>query len=77
MLTGERWRLSYELREQPVSADRPEPSAHSEERWVARFMDEFDAEEVTDEAESAPPGGEGAQDDERGAKAVTSNEKGT
>jgi DNA polymerase III subunit gamma/tau len=59
-LTGERWRLSYELREEDeaVSADRPEPTERSEDEWVAHFMQEFDAEELT------------------GDEAVTSNEKG-
>jgi DNA polymerase-3 subunit gamma/tau len=48
-LTGERWRLSYELREEQEPAEQAAPSGHSEEQWVARFMDEFDAEELTDE----------------------------
>jgi DNA polymerase-3 subunit gamma/tau len=47
-VTGRRWRLSYELREELDRAGRPEIS--SEEEWVARFMEEFDAEEITDEA---------------------------
>ena len=60
---GGRWRLSYELRDEPASEEPPGSPERSEEEWVARFMQEFDAEEVTD-------------DGERGAEAVTSNEKG-
>jgi hypothetical protein len=62
-LTGRRWRLSYELREglTEESAEEPEEGG-SEERWLARFMEEFDAEEIP------------AEDD--GERAVTSNEKG-
>jgi len=43
-LTGQRLRVAYELREQlaGVAGER----AHSEEEWVARFIDEFDAEEL-------------------------------
>ncbi len=58
-LTGERWRLSYELREEAVSADRPEPTERSEDEWVARFMQEFDAEELTED--------EAVTSDEKGA----------
>jgi DNA polymerase III subunit gamma/tau len=61
-LTGTRWRLSYELRELAVEAGQDAEEA-SEERWLARFMEEFDAVEVP-------------LDDEPGASAVTSNEKG-
>jgi DNA polymerase III subunit gamma/tau len=45
-LTGERWRLSYELREALADGATDEPSERSEEEWVARFMREFDAEEI-------------------------------
>jgi len=47
-VTGRRWRLSYELREELDRAGRPEIS--SEEEWVRRFMEEFDAEDITDES---------------------------
>ncbi len=61
-LTGVRWRVSYELREE-LDADGDAGAAeHSEEEWVARFMREFDAEELTET--------------QRDAQAVTSNEKG-
>ncbi len=63
-LAGGRWKLRYELRDTPASQGEPGSPARSEEEWVARFMEEFDAEELTD-----------AQD-ERGAQAATSNEKG-
>ncbi len=46
-LTGERWRLSYELREELVDGETGEPEGRTEEEWVARFMREFDAEEIT------------------------------
>jgi DNA polymerase-3 subunit gamma/tau len=65
-LTKVRWRLAYELREdleaEGAGADIEDGS---EERWLARFMEEFDAEEI--------PGEAGAGGDEA---AVTSNEKG-
>ncbi len=63
-LAGGRWKLRYELRDTPASEGEQGSPARSEEEWVARFMEEFDAEELTD-----------AQD-ERGAQAATSNEKG-
>jgi DNA polymerase III subunit gamma/tau len=63
-LAGGRWKLRYELRDTPGAPGEQGPPARSEEEWVARFMEEFDAEELTD-----------AQD-ERGAQAATSNEKG-
>jgi DNA polymerase-3 subunit gamma/tau len=63
-LAGGRWKLRYELRDTPASDREQGAPVRSEEEWVARFMEEFDAEELTD-----------AQD-ERGAQAATSNEKG-
>ncbi len=63
-LAGGRWKLRYELRDTPAGEDEQVEPARSEEEWVARFVEEFDAEELTD-----------AQD-ERGAQAATSNEKG-
>jgi hypothetical protein len=55
-VTGRRWRLSYELREELDRAGRPE--INSEEEWVARFMEEFDAEEITEQDDAAVAGGE-------------------
>ena len=66
-IAGGRWRLSYELREQLAAEDRPGAVEHSEEEWIRRFMEEFDAEEI---------GGESAQDGERDVEVATSNEKG-
>jgi DNA polymerase-3 subunit gamma/tau len=64
-LTGTRWRLSYELREDLASEPAEEPDdGGSEERWLARFMEEFDAEEIP------------VEQDGEGEPAVTSNEKG-
>ncbi len=67
-VTGGRWRLSYELRDALAEEGRPEEGGHTEEEWVARFMQEFDAEELHEEIDSAPG--------ERDTRAVTSNEKG-
>ena len=66
-IAGGRWRLSYELREELPAEDRPGAVEHSEEEWIRRFMEEFDAEEI---------GGESAQDVERDVEVATSNEKG-
>jgi hypothetical protein len=78
-LAGGRWRLRYELRETPASEDGAAAGGRSEEEWVARFKEEFDAEELTDE-ESRNGGEAQASDedvqDERGAQAATGNEKG-
>jgi DNA polymerase III subunit gamma/tau len=55
-VTGGRWRLSYEL----LEADAELASggeAPTEEEWVRRFMEEFDAEELLSDQE---PGGRGA-----------------
>jgi DNA polymerase-3 subunit gamma/tau len=77
-IAGGRWRLSYELRDALAGEDRPGSAEHSEEEWVARFMQEFDAEEITGEWEAAS----GAQDagvdarENGGAQPVVSNEKG-
>jgi DNA polymerase-3 subunit gamma/tau len=71
-VAGGRWRLSYELREELPAEDGAPARQHTEEEWVARFMEEFDAEEVTGDWQLEP----GAEDDERGVEPVTSNEKG-
>jgi hypothetical protein len=73
-VAGGRWRLSYELRDELAAADAPDSHERSEEEWVARFMREFDAEELTDEGE--PVDAQDARTDERGAQPVISNEKG-
>jgi DNA polymerase III subunit gamma/tau len=79
-LAGGRWRLRYELRDTPVSEDQQSVGAPSEEELIARLVDEFDAEEITEQqspGEASAPGGEGAREDgERSAGALTSNEEG-
>ncbi len=47
-LAGGRWRLRYELRETPAGEAHEVVQERSEEEWVARFVDEFDAEELTE-----------------------------
>jgi hypothetical protein len=73
-VTGTRWRLSYELREHAAGGEAGESSEQSEEDWVRRLMDEFDAEEIHEDWQAEP--GAGAQDAEPGPRAATSNEKG-
>jgi DNA polymerase-3 subunit gamma/tau len=67
-VTGGRWRLSYELRGELDSDEREEPVPSSEEEWVRRFMDEFDAEELP------PTGALGVG--ENGAERAGNEEKG-
>jgi DNA polymerase-3 subunit gamma/tau len=70
VVTGGRWKLLYELREdlgELVAPDGP-GDGDSEERRLARFMEEFDAEDITPEAGS---GGE-----ETDLPTLTGNEKG-
>ena len=65
VVTGARWRLSYELREELAGESAAQAAdGDSQERWLARFMEEFDAEEIP------------ADQDGDGEPAVTSNEKG-
>jgi DNA polymerase-3 subunit gamma/tau len=72
-VTGVRWRLAFELRDTLGSGQHEshEP-ARSEEEWVARFMEEFDAEEIPGEWDHAH--GADAQGEE--LEAATSEEKG-
>jgi DNA polymerase-3 subunit gamma/tau len=85
-VTGRRWRLSYELREEVQQNSRAGgPSEGGEEDWVRRLIDEFNAEELP---EGWEPGGEvsagrggaraaaGGDGEEHGVRAVSSNEKG-
>ena len=71
VITTTRWRLSYELREGLPAKGEDGPEEHSEERRLARFMEEFDAEEVPGEW---GPATEPGQDGE--AQTVNGNEKG-
>jgi DNA polymerase III subunit gamma/tau len=87
-VTGRRWRLSYELHEGVGPYPSAESAPASEEDWVRRFMDEFDAEEVpsgwqpdaSESADGEPAGGEriggGRADRERAASATSSERKG-
>jgi DNA polymerase-3 subunit gamma/tau len=59
-VTGRRWRLSYELHDGLAEPDAGPASSGSEEEWLRRFMQEFDAEELPAD---------------NGAQAVTSDEK--
>jgi DNA polymerase-3 subunit gamma/tau len=45
-VSGRPWDLSYELREELEGRAGSGPPRPSEEEWVRRFMEEFDAEEV-------------------------------
>jgi len=83
-ITGRRWRLSYELQDGLAAPDGAPPPSGSEEEWLKRFIEEFDAEELTGEANGgeangAEPDGDGADGDGAEAdraEAVTSEEKG-
>jgi DNA polymerase-3 subunit gamma/tau len=71
-VTGARWRLSYELREQP-GEEAGDGSERGEEDWVRRFIEEFDAEEIGgDWVSLSTSDGE----DERG-RTLSGNEKGS
>jgi DNA polymerase-3 subunit gamma/tau len=68
-VTGGRWHLSYELRGELDAREREQPAASSEEEWVRRFMEEFDAEELPSTG-AVPVGENGAEragDEEKGA----------
>ncbi len=58
-ITGRRWRLSYELHDGLEADESEEGTAQSEEEWVKRFMEEFDAEEL--------PGDEALSSEQKGA----------
>ncbi len=66
-VTGRRWRLSYELHEQLSGAEGEGPL--SEEEWLKRFIEEFDAEELPIEEGAATNGaaGEAARNDQEEA----------
>lgn len=59
-VTGQRWRISYELQDGLVALDGHVPAARSEEEWLKRFIDEFDAEELPTDAEVGDEPGVGA-----------------
>ncbi len=62
-ITKRRWRISYELLEADLSA-ASEQSPPTEEEWVQRFMEEFDAEELS--GEHTPADGAGVKAGEQG-----------
>jgi DNA polymerase-3 subunit gamma/tau len=72
-VTGGRWRLSYELRDEPAGQDQSPAGEDSEEEWVRRFMEEFDAEEIPGEWDERPDSARRGAGEEQ---PVTSNEKG-
>jgi DNA polymerase III subunit gamma/tau len=59
-VTGRRWRLSYELHDELASADGDGAGALSEEEWLKRFIEEFDAEELPSDREAGRDPGESA-----------------
>ncbi|HWX52263.1 MAG TPA: DNA polymerase III subunit gamma/tau [Solirubrobacteraceae bacterium] len=74
-VTGTRWHLSFELRDElGEDQERSGPPARSDEEWVARFMEEFDAEEVPGEWGGSAEGGTVTSDEE--LEAAASEEKG-
>jgi DNA polymerase III subunit gamma/tau len=75
VITGVRFRLSYELREDLAPQERAEPVGTSEDDWVRRFKEEFDAEEVPGEWEPTQEGAP-ARGRESDLEAATSEEKG-
>jgi len=75
-VTGRRWRLSYELHDGIGSADGDESAPLSEQEWVQRFIDEFDAEELADEVDPARGGEPRDGGQPNGGSPVTSDQKG-
>jgi hypothetical protein len=75
-LSGKRWRLSYELSDELGEQERPVPGGQSEEDWIKRFVEEFDAEEITEGSESPPEASARRENGGSEVEAVTSDEKG-
>jgi DNA polymerase-3 subunit gamma/tau len=85
-VTGRRWRLSYELQDEPANQPGAASVGRSEEEWVKRFMEEFDAEELPGDwlADEGRPISDSSSSErqassqraENGAEALTSDEKG-
>jgi DNA polymerase-3 subunit gamma/tau len=71
-VTGQRWRLSYELQD----GLEVEDGELSEEEWLKRFIDEFDAEELPGDWARAEGDSPPVRDAQDGAEALTSEEKG-
>jgi hypothetical protein len=70
---GGRWRLSYELRGASQSPDASPLQVRSEEEWVARLVEEFDAEELPRDAPAAP---DAAEQQPRRAQSATAKPRG-
>ncbi len=70
-VTGQRWRVSYELQDGLVALDGRVPEAQSEEQWLKRFIDEFDAEELPTDAETGGGNGEGGEGGANGGGPAT------
>ncbi len=80
-VTGQRWRLSYELQDEPEAHEGAAPIRRSEQEWLKRFKEEFDAEELTGDwsPEDSGPAAESesaSHDVESGAGVVAGDEKG-
>ena len=79
-ITGGRWRLSYELSGELEAPEQLGPGRRTEQEWVARFMEEFDAEELPGEwaapSGGSAQGGTSSEAAENGVEVVTSEEKG-
>jgi hypothetical protein len=75
-VTGRRWRLSYELHDGIGPTDGDESAPLSEQEWVQRFIDEFDAEELADEVDPARGGQPREGGQPNGGAPVTSDQKG-
>ncbi len=73
-VTGRRWRLSYELHDGIGPHEDDDSAPRSEEEWVERFMEEFDAEELSGGDE--PSRGDARNGEPRGEAAMTSEQKG-
>jgi DNA polymerase III subunit gamma/tau len=58
-VTGRRWRVSYELHDGIGAGDDDADAPRSEEEWIKRFIEEFDAEEL--------PGDETHSGEQKGA----------
>jgi len=65
-ITGGCWRVSYELREVGGPHGRRAGGPNSEQEWVRRLMEEFDAEELPGEVD--PPSEEQAAAEPMGSE---------
>jgi hypothetical protein len=75
-VTGRRWRLSYELHDGIDAAEGDAPAPLTEQEWVERFIDEFDAEELPGEDAKRGSGGEPGETQRSHGEPVTSEQKG-